>query len=261
MINYKKLKKMKNVALILISIIVMFACQNSPQIIKESWIDKPVSSWPDFALTNEISFTDTTFYNIANSFLVDTGFDTIGVSCKHFFMVFENQLGLNSFDLGNKFKYWNMYPKNHKEKTVSIKRLINTNSKEQIGQFNTLKDRDWIIFELKDQNNQLYPLKIRYTPVKRNEIVYAVGWGVNQKDNSMPALIKMQCFKNLGNYFYIKPSKNQPHGMSGSPVIDENGFLVGIVSGQEGNLGVMGAVIYLTAMFDKYDIKYKKPSY
>jgi hypothetical protein len=71
----------------------------------------------------------------------------------------------------------------------------------------------------------------------------------------------MQCFKNLGNYFYIKPSKNQPLGMSGSPVIDKNGFLVGIVSGQEGNLGVMGAVIYLTAMFDTYDIKYKNPSH
>ncbi len=252
---------MKNGALILICIMVMFGCQNSPQMIKESWFDKPVSSWPDFALTNEISFTDTTFYNIANSFLLDTGFDTIGVSCKHFFMVFENQLGLNSIDLGNKFNYWNLYPKNHKEKTVSIKRLINKNSNEQIGQFNTIKDRDWIIFELKEKNTQLYPLKIRYTPVKSNEIVYAVGWGVNQKDNSKPTLIKMQCYKNLGNYFYIKPSKIQPHGMSGSPVIDKNGYLVGIVSGQEGNFGVIGGIKYLTTMFDKYDIEYRNPSH
>lgn len=252
---------MKNLALILIGLVLIVGCQNSPEVVKESWIEKPVSSWPDFALTNEISFTDTTFYNIANSFLVNTGFDTIGVSCKHFFMVFENQLGLNSIDLGNKFNYWNMYPRNHKEKTVSIKRLINTNSNEHIGQFNTLKVRDWIIFEIEGQNNQLYPLKIRYTSVKSNEIVYAVGWGVNQKDNNKPALIKMQCYKNLGNYFYIKPSNNQPHGMSGSPVIDKNGFLVGIVSGQEGNLGVIGGIKYLTTLFDKYDIDYKNPSH
>lgn len=254
---------MKNVALILIGIMLMFGCQNSPEMIKESWIEKPDSSWPDFALTNEISFTDTTYYDIANSFLINTGFDTIGVSCKHLFMVFENQLGLNSIDLGSKFIYWNMYPKNHKEKAVTIKRLINKNPNEQIGQFNTLKVRDWIIFEIEGQNNQLYPLKIRYTPVKNNEIVYAVGWGMMQKDNSKPALIKLQCFKNLGDYFYIKPLETDTHpaGRSGSPVIDKNGYLVGIVSGQEGNLGVIGGIKYLTALFDKYDIEYKNPSH
>jgi hypothetical protein len=239
---------------------ILLGCQNSPQIIQEPWIEKPVSSWPDFALTNEISFTDTSYYDFANSFLVNTGFDTLGVSCKHLFMVFENQLGLNSIDLGNKFNYWKMYPKNHKGKTVTITRLINKNPNEQIGQYNKLKDRDWIIFELQEQNNLLYPLKIRHTPVKRNEIIYAVGWGVNQKDNSKQALIKMECYENLGNYFYIKPSENQPHGMSGSPVIDNNGFLVGIVSGQEGDLGVIGGINYLTTLFDKYDIEYMKPS-
>lgn len=252
---------MKNTALILVCILLMFGCKNSPQIVKESWIEKPVSSQPDFALTNEISFSDTTYYDIANSFLVNTGFDTIGVSCKHFFMIFQNQLGLNSIDLGENFNYWNMYPKNHKEKTVSIKRLINANSNKQIGQYNVLKDRDWIIFELEEQNKQLYPLKIRYTPVKSNEIVYAVGWGMNQKDSSKPELFKMQCYRNLGNYFYIRPSKNQPHGRSGSPVIDKNGYLVGIVSGQEGSMGVMGGVKYLTMMFDKYGIEYNNPSY
>lgn len=240
--------------------LIFLSCQNQEKHIeKEPWIEKPVSSWPDFALTNEISFVDTTFYDIANSFLVNTGFDTICVSCKHFFMVFQNHLGLNSIDLGTKFNYWNMYPKNHKEKTVSIKRLINKNSKEPIGQYNKIKDRDWILFELEEKNTQLYPLKIRYKPVKENEIVYAVGWGANQKNNSNPTLIKIQCYKNLGNYFYINPSKNQPHGMSGSPVIDKNGFLVGIVSGQEGRLGIMGAVPYLTKMFDKYNIKYEIP--
>lgn len=254
---------MKNIFLILISLPLIFGCQNSPQIIKEPWIEKPVSSWPDFALTNEISFTDTTYYDIANAFLVNTGFDTIGVSCKHLFMVFENQLGLTSIDLGNTFNYWKMYPKNHKEKVVAVKRLINKDSNEPIGQFNTLKARDWVIFELQEQDKQLYPLKIRYTPVKNNEIVYAVGWGAKQKNNGKPALIKLQCFKNLGPYFYIRPLNTDPHpaGRSGSPVIDKNGYLVGIVSGQEGNLGVIGGVECLTMMFDKYGIEYNNSSH
>lgn len=247
---------MKNIELILISIIIIFGCKNSPLILKESWMDKPVSSWPDFALTNEIGFTDTTYYDIANSFLVDTGFDTMGVSCKHLFLVFQYQLGLNSIDPGDKLLYWKMYPKHHKEKAVFVKRLINKDSNEPIDKYNTLKDRDWIIFELEEKNTQLYPLKIRYTPVRKNEIVYAVGWAKNQEDNSMPGLFKMQCYMNSGNYFYVIPIENQLYGRSGSPVIDENGYLVGIVSGQEGKLGVMGAVTYLTKLFDKYGFKY-----
>ncbi len=251
---------MKKTALILISAIQFWGCQNSPLIIKESWIEKPFASWPAFALTNEISFTDTTYYDIANSFLVDTGKDTIAVSCKHLFMVFDNQLGLSNVDLGNLFIHWKMYPKNNKENAVTISRLINTNPNEQIGQFNTLKVRDWIIFDVEEQNSQLYPLKIRYTPVKPYEVVYTVGWGMRQKDNNNPELIKLQCIKNLGDYFYVKSlTDTHPNGRSSSPVIDKNGYLVGIVSGQEGNWGVIGGIKYLTATFDKYHIAYSKP--
>ncbi|PKQ65789.1 hypothetical protein BZG02_01925 [Labilibaculum filiforme] len=252
---------MKNLALVIISCILLLGCKHSTQSVKESWVEKPFSSWPDFALSNEISFADTIYSDLANSFLVTTEFDTIGVSCKHLFIVFEKQLGLNSIDLGYTFNYWKMYPKNQKEKTVSVKHLINKNPNEQIGQFNTLKVRDWIIFELEEQNRQLYPLKIRYTPVENNEIVYAVGWGMNQKDNSKPALLKLQCFKNLGDYFYSKPlgTDTYPAGKSGSPVIDKNGYLVGIVSGQEGNMAVIGGIPSLTKVFDKYNIEYKNP--
>ncbi len=255
---------MKKSKLILIGLLLLIlGCKNEIPIIKETWIEKPLTQWPSFALTNEISFKDTTYTDFANSFLINTGQDTLGISCKHLFMVFENQLGLNTIDLGTSFNYWKLYPKNDNEKSVSIKRLINANSKENIGQFNTLKVRDWIIFELEGQNNQLYPLKIRYTPVKINEIVYAVGWGVKQEDNSKPALIKVQCIKNLEDYYYIKSLKTdtQPHGRSGSPVIDKNGYLVGIVSGQEGNMGVIGGINYLTKMLDKYNIKYENPSH
>jgi hypothetical protein len=40
-------------------------------------------------------------------------------------------------------------------------------------------------------------------------------------------------------------------------VIDKNGYLVGIVSGAEGTLGVIGSVNYLKEMFDLYDVEYQ----
>lgn len=254
---------MKRTKLIVIGLLLLIlGCKNETPIIKETWIEKPLSQWPSFALTNEISFKDTTYSDFANSFLIDTGKDTLGISCKHLFMVFENQLGLKTIDLGKNFNYWKLYPKNDNKKSVSIARLINENSKEIIGQFNTLKVRDWILFEIDKNHSDLYPLKIRYTPIKTNEIVYAVGWGMKQKDNSKPALIKLQCFKNLGDYYYTQTlTKNiQPNGRSGSPVIDKNGYLVGIVSGAEGNLGVIGSVNYLEKMFEQNNVGYQNPA-
>lgn len=251
------LKKIE-ILIIFCLLFLSIGCKKESQVIKEPWIEKPISQWPDFALTNKISFVDSTFTDIANSFLVNTGTDTIGVSCKHLFMVFENRIGLKNIDLGSDFEYWKLYPKNNREKEVSINKLINKNPDEQIGQFNTLKVRDWIIFEIEEKKTDLYPLKIRYSPIKTNEIVYAVGWGMMQKDTTKPALIKLQCIDNLGDYYYTKTLKTdfKPNGRSGSPVIDKNGYLVGIVSGAEGKLGVIGSVNYLKKMFDKYKIGY-----
>lgn len=250
---------MKTITLIIICILLLSGCSNAPQVNKEYWIEQPVASWPSFALTNEISFTDTTYYDIANSFLINTGYDTVAVSCKHLFMVFENQLAIHTIDLGNNFNYWYMYPKNHKDKSVEVKRLVNANSNEQVGHFSSLKSHDWLVFELNDTKAQLYPLKVRYLPVKNNETVYAVGWGMNQQDHSKPKLIKLQCFKNAGDYFYTTSlsTDTNAQGRSGSPVIDKNGYLVGIVSGQEGKLGVIGGVNYLKRVFDRYGIRYK----
>ncbi len=244
----------------LFCLLLFLACKQEKPAVKEFWIDKPVKEWPDLALTNKISFTDTIYTNFANSFLINTGFDTLGISCKHLFMVFQNQMEYKSVSFESNFISWKFYPKNDTTNSVAVKHLINSDKNEPIGQFNTLKVRDWILFET-EKNKNIFPLKIRYAPIKDFEIVYAIGWGMKQKDNSKPVLIKLQSVMNLGEYYYVKTlSKNiQPEGRSGSPVIDKNGYLVGIVSGAEGNLGVIGSVNYLKKMFDKYNIQYQNP--
>lgn len=258
----KNLKLTKACFVSLCFFFAIIGCNKKPKIVKEDWVEKPQSEWPDFALTNTISFTDTTFTEIANSFLVNTGTDTVGVSCKHLFMVFENHLGLKTINLGDDFIYWSLYPKNNPDQVVSIKKLVNTNTDEHIGQFNTLKVRDWIIFEIDDNDASIYPLKIRHSPVNKNEVLYALGWGSKQIDNSKPVIQKLQCLDDLGDYYYMTNlSPNiRPNGRSGSPVIDKNGYLVGIISGAEGKLVVIGSVNYLLKAFNKYGVEYKQPN-
>ena len=63
----------------------------------------------------------------------------------------------------------------------------------------------------------------------------------------------MQMFSNAGPYYYVNTLTEDvdPAGRSGSPVIDANGYLVGIVSGAEGNLGVICNVSYLDELIER----------
>ncbi|MDX1642432.1 MAG: hypothetical protein R3220_12085 [Balneolaceae bacterium] len=239
--------------------IFVWSCSSESKVRPEPWVTNAISEWPDFVLTNEISFADTVLKDVVNSFLIDTCEDTLAVSTKHLFMVFDGRFGIHSIDMGDQFNYWKMYPKNRPDKVITTARMINTNPNEPIGEFNTLKSRDWILFDLQDMRDDLYPLKIRYEPVKKDEIVYAVGWSAGESDNNEPVIIELQCFQPMGNYFYtqtITPNVD-PRGRSGSAVIDQNGYLVGIVSGAEGNLGVIGSVDYLREIFNQYGVLYQ----
>ncbi|MEA1887605.1 MAG: trypsin-like peptidase domain-containing protein [Bacteroidota bacterium] len=230
----------------LLLILSITACNNTGgEVKKVEWADKPVSEWPEIVFTNEIEFKDTTYSGLANSFLVNTGTDTLGVTCKHIFLVFQHE-ELPTIDLGENFISWKVYPKDKQDKYMVFGEMINENSDEMVDAFNTLKSRDWLLFEVDDIPAGFTPLRIRTKPVQEDEIIYCLGWPYKQKEGS-PSLVKMQVFRNAGPYYYVNTLTENvdPAGRSGSPVIDANGYLVGIVSGAEGKLGVIGNVNYL----------------
>ncbi|MCG6187070.1 S1 family peptidase [Maribellus maritimus] len=243
-----------NFILAIVLLLFISSCRKTKEtILKEAWIEKPVSEWPDLVMTNTVEFSDTTYRNIGNAFLVHTGSDTLAITCKHIFMIFRNETN-NKINLNDNFRSWSIYPKEEVEKSIQLGKLINQNSNEETGEFNTLKSRDWILFKL-NKKTEFTPLKIRTRPVSEGEIVYAVGWAYKQYTQN-PSLVKMKVYKNMGSYFYINTITENvdPAGRSGSPVIDKNGYLVGIVSGAEGKLGVIGGVSYLSRQLDEYKI-------
>jgi len=250
---------MKRIYLLIWIVTSIIGCKNQQEVTqREEWIKEPISKWPFIALTNTIQFQDTTYKDLANSFLIDTGNDTLAVTCKHIFLVFKNH-GLNSIDLGENFKEWIIYPKGAPENNIVLGNLINKDNKEIIGAFNTLKNRDWIVFDVNSINNEgFFPLKLRSKPIYKNDIVYSVGWAHHQS-TKLPSLVKMKIYENTGNYYYTTTITKDvdPVGRSGSPVIDSNGHLVGIISGGEGNMGVVGSISYLKETLKKHGIAYK----
>ncbi|HDZ40100.1 MAG TPA: serine protease [Bacteroidetes bacterium] len=237
---------MRNLVFALFSVLIMVSCGSSnEEARKEEWAGKPVSEWPDIVFTNDIQFKDTTYKGFGNSFLVDTGKDTLGLTCKHIFLAF-TQHELPVIDLGSDFVQWKVYPKGEEERYIIFGRMINENREEAVDAFNTLKSRDWLLFEVDDIPEGFTPLRINKTPLQKDKIIYCLGWPYALKEGK-PSLVKMQVFRNEGPYYYVNTLTENvdPAGRSGSPVIDANGFLVGIISGAEGNLGVVGNVNYL----------------
>lgn len=251
----------RTVARFLSCCVIACGCSESevPPLAREPWVDRPVAEWPDFALSNDVVFDDTTFSMLANAFVVDTGVDTIGVTCKHMFMVFRNQRGTSTISLGDDFVGWRLRSSRDTAREVPTRRLINEDPREPIGDFASLKDRDWLIFELADGLDGLYPLKIRYAPVERGETVRAVGRSLSGRHDREPTISPLRVFRVASTYYYVQPLEPwlDPSQTSGSPVIDENGHLVGLVSGAVGRLGVIAGVDYLRSQLERYGVPYE----
>ena len=133
-------------------------------------------------------------------------------------------------------------PKTLENKEESDKLILMYTEKAEVINTN-LNNSD---FKVEDIPEGFIPFKIRTKPVQEGEVIYCLGWPYKQKEGS-PSLVKMEIFRNAGPYYYINTLTENvdPAGRSGSPVIDANGYLVGIVSGAEGNLGVICNVNYL----------------
>ncbi|MEJ2185842.1 MAG: hypothetical protein P8Z36_07870 [Gemmatimonadota bacterium] len=223
-------------------------------------MDRPVAEWPDFDLSNDVVFADTSYSSLANAFIVDTGADTVGVTCKHIFMVFHNLQGATSISLGDDFRSWAFRSSRDSTRVVHARRLINDDPNEPIGDFAGIKDRDWLVFELDGWSDGVYPLKVRYTPLKSGETIYAVGRSLSARHDPDPAPSPLQVVRVFPAYYYVQPLDRSidPVQTSGSPVIDANGYLVGLVSGAVGQLGVVAGVEYLRSQFDRYGVPYQR---
>ena len=132
----------------------------------EPWSMLPVSDWPDIVLTNEVQFADTAFHELANAFLVDLGTDTVGVTAKHIFMIFGKRRGLTSIDLGSGFMQWDLRSLKPGAKGMEALTLINQDPQEPIGDFNSLKVRDWLVFDVDAAGGDVLPLRPRSVPVE-----------------------------------------------------------------------------------------------
>ena len=195
--------------------------------------------WPPTTMINDVIFKDSKFdrFNIGCGFLLKVNQDTFAITAKHIICIAKTDI-MKTTNFENGLKQWTMYPKDKKEQTVIMDRLLNEDKTDSVSfEFINRHDttyNDYLIFKIKQNNSRLKPLEMRKTKLKNGEILYAIGWTYNDTEGSQ-RIYKYSYYQSKGTRFTMRLI-NAPEnggGLSGSPVVDSDGLLVGIMSGKD----------------------------
>lgn len=231
---------MRKLFIPLLIFVLLVGCSNETKdfLVKEPWVDKPKNEWPNIALINKIQYNDTLYDNAGCGFLVILDSITYGVTAKHVI----SYINLLGYDFNSQFESWLMYVKNNPQINIKMGQILNRKIED-------IKDiplgRDYAIFSVKKESNDIYNLKVRSKPVRKGEILYAIGWTYDDIDCPQK-IYPGNCIKNNGDHFlFTLKGRETWGGLSGAPIIDKNGYLVGIVSTGVGNLQKSPSVDFL----------------
>lgn len=185
-------------------------------------------NFPPITLTNFVEFNRPAFNNnlAGCGFLLDYEGIIYAVTCKHALWVAKTD-SMKTISFGEELKEWRMRRKDDSTKYVTTGRLLNEDKTELIGEQNV--DKDYLIFEIIENNSDVQPVRIRKTELNPGEEVFMTGWGFKDK-TGLQRIYKSTFVKNIKNHILLENLDINLAGMSGSPLLDKNGYLVGIVS-------------------------------
>ena len=231
---------------------------------KEKWMEYPKEQWPQVALINHVQFKNgdryihPSFNYAATGFLIDNGKDTLAATAKHVLWIAKNKKS-KTVQINAEIDRWIMAPKGNAIDSVVIDKLLNEDSTEILeGPNSTIVERDWIVFSTKKVSPNIYPLKPRYTAPVPGEKIYMLSCAYN---DSTCKTYEGRIVKKLGMDILIELNiKTSIGGCSGSPVIDTNGHLIGIMSSSIGDDKASKSVIVAISTEYLYKVLNKKHS-
>lgn len=194
--------------------------------VAEQWISKPKNEWPQIVLTNHAEFNGHTALQGASSFLIKTDDDRVyAATAAHLIGSAGGvvpDIPINQ--LTQKIRPWKMFPRTMPDDFVEVISLGTTGLKA--------RNRDWLVLSIKNSDRlPASPLKLRREPVRVGEIVFFIGCPYIERDCKQNLYAGVVTKREYGNRFRydIHPPVDL-HGFSGSPIIDEKGYVVGVVT-------------------------------
>lgn len=108
-------------------------------------------------------------------------------------------------------------------------KLLNADKTEPID--DKLLYKDWLVFEVKNNHSNLAILELRDTPLEPGELLTAYGCTYENQKTCSQDEYQGKFIETEGSHIRVtKPYPDLTYGLSGSPVLDKQNKVVGIVS-------------------------------
>jgi len=183
-----------------------------------------------FSGINQVTFNNAQYNNefAGNAFLINFKGKLFAVTVKHALMAAKTP-SLTSVYLQDELKEWRIHPNKNSNSYVTLGKLLNADKTELIDEKILLKD--WLLFEVKNNNSNLAILELRDTPLKVGELLTAYGCTYAAQTTCHQDKYQGRFIQVENHNLRVAPFKDTSiSGLSGSPVLDEHHKVVGIVS-------------------------------
>lgn len=187
-------------------------------------------------LINNVKYKNDKFSNptAGNGFLISHQKKNYIITAKHVLLIAKSDK-MEFIDFSGELDNWTLHPKGNPSAYILTDQLLNPNQKDSLTwdylNRNWETYDDFLVFSIKENKSNHKPLKFKTADITPNESLFAVGWSYQ---DSMPSqqVYEFNYMKTEGQYHQLKQvgaSKNIG-GLSGSPILDSKGAVVGLVS-------------------------------
>ena len=157
---------------------------------------------------------------------------------------------MDTVAFGGTLERWEMFPKDEPSDVTVVSALINEDANESLERIQPTED--WLLFTVERASASVTALRLRRTPLKAGETVFVVGWRYTDEG-------RQRVYKGK----YVRPEKgsvlidakeladNTVPGLSGSPVIDAEGYVVGVMSSKFGKLQRLAPIDYARRVLEQ----------
>ena len=202
-----------------------------------TWAEDQVSAkqFPSIALADHFSCIDARQdVDLGCGFLLKHRNRIYAVSAKHILGALKlknpNIAGVDHVCLEGPLRALTLFSKQNPAETVALGKLLNEDRNGNLNSRQSTKE-DWLVFEITTNVSHVQPLELRNTPMQPGEKLFVVGW-TNGQTNGPQRTYEFEYYKTIGTRILLKdvivPAKLG--GLSGSPVVDESGRVVALVS-------------------------------